>query len=64
FYDDRRMSVGSQLIGPWTGTSDWSRREEVIRIPPRAKLAVLGIGLFGLTGEMLFDDVRVEAVSP
>ena len=27
-------------------------------------LAVLGIGLFGLTGEMLFDDVRVEAVSP
>lgn len=64
FYDDRRMSVGSQIVGPWTGTSDWSRREEVIRIPPRAKLAVLGIGLFGLPGEMLFDDVQVEAVSP
>lgn len=60
FYDERRNNVGTFRLGPYLGTTIWTKRRGVFRIPGRARLAVMGIGLFGATGEAQFDDVRLE----
>ncbi|MDP7020057.1 MAG: protein-L-isoaspartate(D-aspartate) O-methyltransferase [Pirellulaceae bacterium] len=61
FYDDNRKNVGVVGLGPFSGTSPWTKHEKKYRIPRTAKLAVVGVGLFGGIGEASFDDVHVEA---
>jgi protein-L-isoaspartate(D-aspartate) O-methyltransferase len=60
FYDERRQDLGNYWIGPFRGTSDWRRVSERIRVPPSAREGILRIGLFGATGSIFFDDVRIE----
>jgi len=64
FYDELRATVGRVFIGPWQGTFDW--REVTVRekVPPRAREAIAHIGLFGATGELSFDDIRIRPVKP
>ena len=60
FYDDNRSPCGVASIGPWSRTFDWKETETVVSIPARAKLAVVAVGLFGATGELMIDDIVIK----
>jgi protein-L-isoaspartate(D-aspartate) O-methyltransferase len=59
FYDSNRAPVGHAGLGPWSGSFGWTRQTTRVRVPPTTRLAVLGIGLFGATGQVAVDDVQV-----
>ena len=60
FYDQHRKEVGKNWLGPWRGSSDWRDESKVIRVPSRAREAIVRIGLFGATGKASFDDVLIR----
>jgi protein-L-isoaspartate(D-aspartate) O-methyltransferase len=61
FYDDRRAAVGEASLGPFVGSFDWQEESGLLRVPTRAREAILRIGLLGATGELSMDDVRLKA---
>jgi protein-L-isoaspartate(D-aspartate) O-methyltransferase len=63
FYDSLRAPVGHARIGPWIGSFDWRPEVEQVKVPPAARLAVMGIGLFGATGAASFDAVKLSLPS-
>lgn len=62
FYGEDRKVAGSASIGPWLGTSDWLSESLAIDVPNESRLAVVAIGLWGATGELECDDVRVTVL--
>ena len=60
FYDSQRAPVGHARAGPWSGTFDWKEETVQIDVPPQARLAVVGIGLFGATGSISFDALQIR----
>lgn len=60
FFDQNRSMVGHGTLGPWQGTFAWRRESTVIPVPPRTREAVVRIGLGGGTGEVSFDDLKIE----
>ena len=62
FYDERRATVGQAGLGPWRGSFDWREESKEIPVPPRAREAILRIGLFGATGEIWFDRLELRPV--
>lgn len=62
FYDADRKELPSDGIHGWEGTYDWKRVSRLVHVPPKAKEAILRIGLNGGTGELSVDDVKVKAV--
>ena len=58
FYDEDRASVGEGVMGPWRGSFPWQAQSARIAVPPRAREAVIRIGLLGATGAISFDAVR------
>ena len=62
FYDERRAQVGHAWIGPWRGTFDWREERGNLRVPAAAREAIIHAGLMGATGEVCFDDLKIEAV--
>jgi len=61
FYDENRAVAGQGVIGPWTGAFDWQRESKPLDVPPRAREAIIRIGLFGAVGEISFDDIELKA---
>jgi protein-L-isoaspartate(D-aspartate) O-methyltransferase len=61
FYDDQRKDVGLAYLGPFLGTGSWQKHTKSIRVPLQAREGILRVGLFGTTGEISCDDVRIEA---
>jgi protein-L-isoaspartate(D-aspartate) O-methyltransferase len=55
FYDERRAPVGEASLGPLVGTFDWQERNGVLRVPVRAREAIVRIGLLGGTGQLSLD---------
>jgi protein-L-isoaspartate(D-aspartate) O-methyltransferase len=62
FFDADRAQIGYTWVGPWRETFDWQRVSDKIRVPPKAREAIVRIGLLGATGEVSFDDLRVQKV--
>jgi protein-L-isoaspartate(D-aspartate) O-methyltransferase len=62
FYDADRKELDASVIGPWQGTFDWKRASKLIHIPPKAREAILRIGLNGATGVLSVDDVEIKPV--
>jgi protein-L-isoaspartate(D-aspartate) O-methyltransferase len=60
FYDDNRKQAGFTWVGPWRDTFDWKRVNDTVRVPVRAREAIIQIGLSGATGEVSYDDIRFE----
>jgi protein-L-isoaspartate(D-aspartate) O-methyltransferase len=61
FYDENRAMVSQGIAGPWTGTFDWQRETRRLEVPPRAREAIIRVGLFGAVGEISFDDIELKA---
>ena len=62
FYDDNRGQTGYTWVGPWRDSFGWQKVTDRVRVPPKAREAIVRIGLHGATGEISFDDIRIEAV--
>lgn len=60
FYDERRAGVGQGTVGPWQGTFDWQHQSSVIPVPPKAREAIVRIGLLGATGKLWLDQIELE----
>ena len=63
FYDERRGVVGEESVGSFSGTFDWRSETGRMRVPIKAKEAIIRIGLLGATGELAIDDLGVQAAS-
>jgi protein-L-isoaspartate(D-aspartate) O-methyltransferase len=59
FYDDQRAELAHEVVGPFRGTFDWRREEKSLTVPPRAREAILRVGLLGAIGELDLDDLAV-----
>ncbi|HEV3137058.1 MAG TPA: protein-L-isoaspartate(D-aspartate) O-methyltransferase [Pirellulales bacterium] len=62
FYDDNRGQTGYTWVGPWRDSFAWQKVTDRVRVPPKAREAIVRIGMHGATGEISFDDIRIEAV--
>jgi protein-L-isoaspartate(D-aspartate) O-methyltransferase len=61
FYGEDRSVVGEEAIGPLAGTFDWHRHDRVLRVPLRAREAIIRIGLLGGTGRLSLDAIELAA---
>jgi protein-L-isoaspartate(D-aspartate) O-methyltransferase len=59
-YDENRKDLGHFLLGPYSGTTDWTRTSKVIDVPKTAREGILRLGLFGARGAISFDDVQMK----
>ncbi|MHB1038039.1 MAG: protein-L-isoaspartate(D-aspartate) O-methyltransferase [Pirellulales bacterium] len=62
FYDQKRERAGQGGLGPWRGTFAWRHESGRVRVPPRAREAILSIGLLGATGELCLDGIEMKGV--
>ncbi|HET6882509.1 MAG TPA: protein-L-isoaspartate(D-aspartate) O-methyltransferase [Pirellulales bacterium] len=61
FYDEKRADIGTEnVLGPWSGTFDWSQKQLRIAVPKGARLAGVYLGMLGATGEVSFDKVSIK----
>ena len=60
FFDHLRAPIRRAVIGPWQGTLPWEKKEQTIRVPTKARLAVLAVGMFGGVGQLSVDAIRVQ----
>ena len=61
FYDENRVPLEEKAIGPWRGTFDWQKETRRIEVPPKAREAIIRVGLLGATGEISFDGLEMTA---
>jgi protein-L-isoaspartate(D-aspartate) O-methyltransferase len=59
FYDENRDTASHGVMGPWRGTFPWRKQSAQIDVPPRAREAILRIGLLGAVGELSFDAIEL-----
>ena len=64
FYGRDRRDLGTAYLGPFRGSSPWQAVRREIRVPPQTAEAILRIGLFGATGTVAFDNLRIERIDP
>jgi protein-L-isoaspartate(D-aspartate) O-methyltransferase len=62
FYDENRGQAGYSFVGPWRDSFAWQKVTEKLRVPAKAREAIVRIGLSGATGEISFDDIRIQPV--
>ena len=62
FYSENREPLGQAILGPWLGTFSWETEKKRIDVPPRAREAILRIGLLSTVGELSVDDIQLTAV--
>ena len=61
YYDEKHGPAGEDWLGPWFGSFDWQRMEGTLRVPIKARAAIVRIGLLGGTGTVSFDDLEIKA---
>ncbi|HEY3391080.1 MAG TPA: protein-L-isoaspartate(D-aspartate) O-methyltransferase [Lacipirellulaceae bacterium] len=62
FYDEKRAAVGEASTDPFSATFDWRTASKTLRVPLRAREAILRIGLLGATGRLSLDHLTLKAV--
>lgn len=62
FFDEKRERLSMQWLGPYKGSRRWKTDSRIFRVPLGTKEAIISIGLFGATGMVAFDNVKIEAV--
>ncbi|MEE3364817.1 MAG: protein-L-isoaspartate(D-aspartate) O-methyltransferase [Planctomycetota bacterium] len=60
FFDVTRRPVGERRVGSWGVSDEWVRTRQLVSVPPRAREAIVRIGLGGAVGHVLVDDVSIE----
>jgi len=62
FYDENRAPISDHWFGSVRGNSEWKAESKTIDVPIRAREAFICIGLFGATGELSLDDIRMKGL--
>ncbi len=62
FYDENRAMLGEANLGTWRGTFTWQTETRRANVPPKAREAIIRIGLFGAVGEISFDAIEIKAI--
>lgn len=62
FYDVDRRPLPEDVVGPWQGSFNWKPVTKVLHVPPRAREAIMRVGLNGGTGTLSIDDIRITPV--
>ncbi len=62
FQDAERSRSSLARVGPWEGTFAWRPFEGSVVVPGWAREAILQVGLFGATGRLDVDDVRISGM--
>jgi protein-L-isoaspartate(D-aspartate) O-methyltransferase len=62
FYDENRATISDQAPGDTRGTRDWKVESLKIAVPVNAREAIMRIGMFGATGELSLDDLKMKGV--
>src|SRR5262245_57348477 len=61
FFDSERNALPDpEKIGPWQGTFNWKKVSKALRVPAKAREAIVRVGLNGATGELSIDDVSLK----
>ncbi len=60
FYDKRRGMLGTDVIGPYRGTFEWTRVRQDLEVPVHTREAIIRIGLLGATGRLDIDDLEIS----
>ncbi len=60
FYDADRKEVGRETLKVLVGDNAWQKLTRTLTIPVSVREAIVSVGMFGATGEMRLDDVRLE----
>ncbi|HEY2840741.1 MAG TPA: hypothetical protein VGJ26_16410 [Pirellulales bacterium] len=59
-FDEHFVSVGGEIVGPWSGTIPWTLEQARLIVPPRTRVALITIGLAGGTGNAKFDQIEIK----
>ncbi len=62
FYDENRKDLGTVWMGPFRGTTAWTKKTKSVEVPRDAREGILRIGLFGAIGSISYDDVRMKGI--
>lgn len=62
FYGKNRDLIRYEGVGPWERDLDWTRQSVEIRVPGRARLATVTIGMFGATGQVMVDELSIQGI--
>lgn len=62
FYDQNRGTIKNVLVGPWGRHPSWIEQAVTIPVPARARLGTVAIGMFGATGQVMVDQLRIHAI--
>lgn len=62
FYDAVRREVGFASVGPWLRKQRWERDGRRIPVPPKAREAIVRVGLNGAVGEMSVDNLKLSTI--
>jgi protein-L-isoaspartate(D-aspartate) O-methyltransferase len=60
FYDENRAEAGYTFVGPWRDTFSWQKVVDKLHVPPKAREAIVRIGLGGGVGEASFDEIHIS----
>jgi len=60
FFDEQHQPLGEQWLGPWLGTFPWKHEQGRLDVPPKARMALVFVGLLGGTGQASFDDLQIH----
>lgn len=66
FYDANRGPIkddASQILGPWVGSmGGWTPVSKTVTVPPKAREAIIFVGLGGAVGELSVDNIKITPV--
>ena len=61
FFDENRVPVGQQTLGPWTRHVRLAAPQRAARrFRPTARVAIVAVGLLGATGELSCDQLAIR----
>ena len=60
FFDARRLPLGSESVRIREAGDDWSRLSRTIRVPTRAREAIVSVSMNGVPGTLDVDQVRLQ----
>ncbi|MDP6444794.1 MAG: protein-L-isoaspartate(D-aspartate) O-methyltransferase [Pirellulaceae bacterium] len=60
FYDANRKELSNRVVARFRGDSEWTEVTRSVPVPAGAREGIIRVGLFGATGVLAVDDIRMQ----